>query len=125
MQNDSQYDELDFSNASDLVNKRQRYRRRPKKSADLVSRLMARQGYTQTRSNDELKEAWEIAVGPKYTQSTTAGRISRGVLEIQVANSPTINQLSFQKRQLLSAMQQQLPQNKIKDIRFKLGNVAK
>jgi len=36
-----------------------------------------------------------------------------------------MNQLSFKKKQLLSAMQQQLPQNKIKDLRFKLGNVAR
>lgn len=125
MQNDPQYDELDFSNASDLVNKRQRFRRRPKNSADLISRLMARQGYTQTRSNDELNEAWGIAVGPKFLKSTKAGHINRGVLEVYVANSAAMNQLSFQKRQLLSAMQQQLPQNKIKDLRFKLGNVAK
>jgi len=85
---------------------------------------MARQGYAQTKSNDKLNESWEIAVGPKLSPKTKVGRISRGVLEVHVASSAAINQLSFQKRQLLSAMQQQMPQNKIKDIRFKLGNVA-
>jgi len=120
----SDYDELDFNNASELVSQRQRYRRRPKRPADGIGQMMARQGYAQTKSNDKLNEAWEIAVGPKLSQKTKAGRISRGVLEVHVASSAAINQLSFQKRQLLSAMQQQLPQNKIKDIRFKLGNVA-
>ena len=119
------YDELDFSNASDLVNKRQIWRRRPKRTGDIIGQMMARQGYAQNKSNDELNEAWEIAVGPMFQKSTKAGRISRGVLEVHVASSAAMNQLSFQKKKLLSAMQQQLPQNKIKDIRFKLGNVAR
>lgn len=122
---DPNYEELDFSNASDLVNKRQRFRRRPKRTGDIIGQMMARQGYSQTKSNDELNDAWEIAVGPKLIKSTKAGRISRGVLEVHVASSAAMNRLSFQKKQLLSAMQQQLPQNKIKDIRFKLGNVAR
>ncbi len=120
-----QYDEIDFSNASDLVNQRQRFRRRPKRTVDIISQMMARQGYGQSQSNNELNEAWEIASGPKFSKNTKAGRINRGTLEVHVASSAAINQLSFQTRQLLSAMQQQLPQNKIKDIRFKLGNVAK
>lgn len=119
------YEELDFSNASDLVGKRQRFRRRPKRTGDIIGQMMARQGYSQTKSNEELNEAWEIAVGPTLMKSTKAGRISRGVLEVHVASSAAMNQLSFKKKQLLSAIQQQLPQNKIKDIRFKLGNVAR
>ncbi len=120
-----QYDELDFENAKDLVNQRQRFRRRPKGAANIISQMMARQGYAQTKSNDDLNEAWEIAAGPKFNKNTKAARINRGTLEVIVASSAAMNQLSFQKRQLLSAMQQQLPQNKIKDLRFKLGNVAK
>ena len=119
------YEEIDFNNASDLVNQRQRFRRRPKRTGDIIGQMMARQGYAQTKSNDELNEAWEIAVGPKFTKSTKAGRINRGTLEVHVASSAAMSQLSFQKKQLLSAMQQQLPQNKIKDLRFKLGNVAR
>lgn len=125
MKMDPQYDEIDFGNAKELVNQRQRYRRRPKRTADLLSQLMAKKGYGQTQSDDELNEAWHIAVGPKFSKNTKAGKISRGTLEVFVSSSAAINQLSFQKRQLLSAMQQQLPQNKIKDLRFKLGNVAK
>lgn len=122
--NEPDYDELDFSNATDLVGKRQRFRRRPKRSSDIIAQMMARQGYAQNQSNDELNEAWEVAVGPTRVRNTKAGRISRGILEVHVASSAAMNRLSFEKQKLLSAMQQQLPQNKIKDIRFKLGNVV-
>ncbi|QEG20156.1 DUF721 domain-containing protein [Mariniblastus fucicola] len=120
-----QYDEQDFDNASDLVKLRQRYFRRPKTPANIISQMMARQGYGQTKSNDELNEAWEIASGPRFAKNTKAGRINRGVLEVHVSSSAAMNMLSFEKKKLLSAMQQQLPQNNIKDLRFKLGNVAR
>lgn len=123
--NEPNYDEIDFSNATELVGKRRRYRRRPKRTSDIIGQMMARQGYAQNRSNDELNEAWEVAVGPTKVKHTKAGRISRGILEVHVASSAAMNRLSFEKQKLLSTMQQQLPQNKIKDIRFKLGNVAK
>ena len=122
---DRNYEEIDFSNANDLVGQRQRFRRRPKRSADIISQMMARQGYAQNKSNDELNEAWEVAVGPTLVKNTKAGRMNKGVLEVHVASSAAMNRLSFEKQKLLSAMQQQLPQNKIKDIRFKLGNVAR
>jgi len=87
---DPDYEEIDFSNASDLVKGRQRFFRRPKRTGDIIGQMMARQGYAQTKSNDELNEAWEIAVGPRFTKSTKAGRINRGVLEVQNANDESI-----------------------------------
>ncbi len=124
-ESDNSYAEEDFGNVSYDVSKRQRYFRRPKKAADMLSQLMARKGYGQTQTRADMDEAWEIAVGPRFIKTTQAGRIKRGVLEIVVANSAVIQQLSFQKRQLLSAMQQQMPNSKIKDLSFSLGNVAK
>ena len=105
---DRNYDEIDFSNANDLVGQRQRFRRRPKRSADIISQMMARQGYAQNKSNDELNEAWEVAVGPTLVKNTKAGRMNKGVLEVHVASSAAMNRLSFEKQKLLSAMQQQL-----------------
>ncbi len=116
--------EKDFENVQYDVKGRQYFRRRPRRVADVLSQLMARKGYSQTKSKDNLDEAWQIAVGPRFTKTTRAGTIRRGVLEIIVANSASIQQLGFQKRQLLSALQQQLPEAKIKDLRFSIGNVA-
>lgn len=122
---DNSWAEKDFDNVQHDVSGRQRYRRRPRRAADVLSQLMARKGYGQTKSKENLDEAWQIAVGPKFTKTTRAGTIKRGTLEVIVANSAAMQQLGFQKRQLLSAMQQQLPEAKIKDLRFSIGNVAK
>ena len=117
------YDELDFSQAQDLVKNRQRYFRRPKKSADILGRLMARKGYAQTESANELEEVWNQVVGLKWQTKTKVGNINRGVLEVFVASSMVNQQIGFQKRKILKEIQTRLPKNKIKDLHFRIGNV--
>jgi len=117
------YDELDFSQAQDLVKNRQRYFRRPQKSADVLGRLMARKGYAQTESANELEEVWNQVVGLKLQTKTKVGNISRGVLEVLVASSMVNQQIGFQKRKILKEIQNRLPKNKIKDLHFRIGKV--
>jgi hypothetical protein len=118
------YDELDFTQAQDLVKSRQRYFRRPKRPAQILGQLMARKGYAQTESVAELESAWNRIAGPKWNTKTKVGVIRRGVLEIMVSNSTVHQQLEFEKRKLLTELQQQLPKNKLKDLRFRIGNVS-
>ncbi len=120
---DESFEELDFSQAQDLVKSRQRYFRRPKKSADIVGRLMARKGYAQTESANELETVWNQVVGPKWETKTKVGNISRGVLEVFVASSMVNQQIGFQKKKILTEIQSRLPKNKIKDLHFRIGNV--
>lgn len=118
-----QYDEEDFDQASRLIKSRQRFLRKPKKAADLVAQLMARKGYNQSVARDELKMAWEAVADNRWSQQTQPGNIRQGVLEINVANSALLHQLEFTRQSLVAALQQRLPQNNIKDIRFRIGNV--
>ena len=62
-------------------------------------------------------------MGQQWKNKTTVGNIRRGVLEVFVQNSAALQQLNFRKRKLLAAMQNQLPQNNIQDIKFKIGKV--
>jgi len=59
--------EKDFDNVQHDVKGRQFFRRRPRRAADVLSQLMARKGYGQTKSKENLDEAWQIAVGPRFT----------------------------------------------------------
>jgi hypothetical protein len=118
-----QYDEEDFEQASRLVKSRQFFHRKPKKAADLIAQLMARKGYNQSTAVDELKTAWEAIGDRRWVKQTQPGNIRKGVLEVMVANSALLQQLQFARQNLVTALQQQLPQNKIKDIRFRIGTV--
>ena len=121
---ENRLEERDFDDAARLVQQRQRFRRRPKPAVDVINHLLARKGYSQTGSADQLADTWQKIAGPRWKGKTVAGNISRGVLEVTVA-SPAIGQhLNFQKKQLLKKIHAELPQNKIKDIRFKTGKIV-
>ena len=117
------YDEQDFSQANDLVKRRQRFERRPKKAAQVLGQLMARKGYGQTESANQLEETWITVVGDQWKTKTKVGVIRGGVLEVLVANSAVNQQLDFKKKKILAELQNRLPKNNLKDLRFKVGNV--
>lgn len=118
------YEEEDFANAHDLVNKRQRFVRRPKRTADLLGQLMARKGYNQVEAQDELGQAWLETIDDRFKSKTRIGMVRGGVLEVLVDSSAARQQLEFQKRQIVKQLQKRLPKGKIKDLRFKVTKLS-
>ena len=116
-------DELDFSQAAKLVRQRQRFRRGPKKSANLVAQLMARKGYGQQQSIRKLDEIWSTIAADSWRPQTRVGMLRGGILEVVVANSVLNQRLEFDKKRLFAELQRQLPNNNIRDIRFRIGNL--
>ncbi len=98
-------------------------RRGPQPIGDILSELMARKGFARARGEDAYKEAWQEAVGQPVGQYTRTGKLRRGLLEIFVANSMLIQELTFQKASLLKSLKEKLPDEKIRDLRFKVGSV--
>ena len=117
------YDEQDFDQANELVKSRQRYFRRPRRPADVLGQLMARKGYTQTQTANELQVTWNEIVGTRWQAKTKVGSIRQGVLEIIVSNSAVNQQLEFKKKKILVELQTQLPKNNLKDLRFRVGSI--
>ena len=115
--------ETDFEQANKLTKDRQRFFRRPKKPANIISQLMARKGYCQTQTANELSDAWQELVGEKWKNKTKAGNVNRGVLEVFVANAAVNQKIGFEKKKILAALKQRVPQNKITDIKFRVGSV--
>ena len=122
MSDNESYEEEDFSNASELVAKRRRYFRRPKRPADLLGQLMSRKGFAQQESTNDLSKVWNSLVGDSLKDKTRVGLLKRNVLEVYVSSSAVNQQLTFKKAQLIKQLQQQLPKDNIKDIRFKIGS---
>jgi predicted nucleic acid-binding Zn ribbon protein len=99
-----------------------RPRREPRRLADIVPQLLARRGYSHLLAHDQLLEAWQQAAGRLHQQSRP-GAIRNGVLEIVAKNSAVIQELTFQKRQLLQSLGKQAENLKIKDLRFTVGSI--
>lgn len=99
-----------------------RPKRDPRRLADLVPQLLARKGYNRLLAHDQLQDAWEQAAGRFHTLSRP-GVIRNGVLEIIAKNSAVVQELTFQKRQILKSLSGNAENLKITDLRFTVGPI--
>ncbi len=99
-------------------------RRGPQAIGDILPELMARRGYARVQSAREYEAAWGEAVGPLAAQYTRVGGLRRGKLEIVTANSTLMQELTFQKADILATLNRLLPDQGFKDIRFRLGAIS-
>ena len=84
----------------------------------LVSQLISRRGYAQIAATDKYREAITAAVGKEMADEVTVGKLNRGVLKLFAKDSVTIQELTFQKRSIISRITKEMPDAKITDIRF-------
>jgi predicted nucleic acid-binding Zn ribbon protein len=103
--------------------KRQSMARGPQTIGNVLSELMARRGYGRVQSAAACEEAWREAAGPLVAKYTRPGAVRCGTLEIIVANSTLVQELGFQKHTLLQALTNLLPDEGIKNLRFRVGNI--
>ena len=95
----------------------------PEPIGDILAQLMARRGFARVRSAEAFDAAWRAAAGEMLSKFTRTGSVRRGKLEVTVANSTLVQELSFQKPQLLKTLAELLPDEKIDDLRFRVGPV--
>ena len=116
-------DDEDLPAMQSRVDQRRPKIRPPAKMADVLSNLMSKRGYGRVLSTNSLDDAWQKVVGPRFAGDTRPGNIKRGVLEVLVASSAVLQELTFQKKQLLNKIQTEAPDQKITDLRFKVGAI--
>ncbi len=104
--------------------KRSSARGGPQPVGDIVSELMMQKGFARVRGAEALENAWRAAVGEMAARYTYPGRIRRGVLEVVVANSTIVQELVFQKSELLLSLKRLLPDTRIDDLRFHVASVG-
>ena len=103
---------------------RRHFARKPKAIGKILAQLIPARGYGRIKSTANFAEAWQTAVGPALANFTLPGQVRRGILEITVANSTMIQELTFQKQQLLTKLKTQLPDAKINDLKFRVGKIS-
>lgn len=97
--------------------------KKPRQIADILSELVARRGYARVQATANYAEAWRDAAGDMLCKFTRPGNIKRGVLEVTVANSILVQELTFQKPAILQRLASLLPQEQIRDLRCRVGKV--
>lgn len=95
----------------------------PKKIGGIVADLVNRRGYARVISATAMQEAWVAAAGPVMAGFTRVGEIRRGVLEVRVANSTLLQEITFQKLTILGKLTELLPEEKLHDVKFRIGPI--
>jgi len=96
----------------------------PEPIANILSELMARRGYARVRSAAAYDTAWRAAAGPLAAAYSRVGALRRGKLDVVVANSTLVQELVFQKLDLLKTLAKLLPDEGIQDLRFRVGVIS-
>jgi predicted nucleic acid-binding Zn ribbon protein len=97
--------------------------RSPKKIGNVIAQLVNRRGYAQIRAAGKRDEAWNTAVGAELAKMTQVSALRRGVFEVLVANSLLMQELAFRKEELLARLQVVLPDDGVKQLKFKVGQI--
>jgi predicted nucleic acid-binding Zn ribbon protein len=96
----------------------------PKQMRDVISQLLAKRGYAQVQTAATCEAAWREAVGQKLAADTRPGSVRRGVLEVLVRNPSISSELGFLKAKIVKTLTQLVPEQKIRDLRFRVGTIA-
>jgi predicted nucleic acid-binding Zn ribbon protein len=95
--------------------------RGPQSIGNVLAELMARRGFARLRSASALQAAWRDAAGELVGGHSRVVGVRRGKLEVIVSHSALVQELTFRKAALLAALAQALPDESIKDLRFRVG----
>lgn len=99
--------------------------RGPRVLADVLSELFARRGYAQVEADDQMQTTWSEVAGAEVAAASRVVGLRSGCLEIIVQSSVLLHELAmFRQAELLTALQQRLPQSRLKRLKFRTGAVV-
>lgn len=88
-----------------------------------MAKLVAKRGIGKQQSNQQLQSAWQSAAGPALAKFSRPVAVRRGKLEVLVASSLMMQEISFAKSTILTELQKQLPEAQITDLKMRVGKI--
>ena len=95
--------------------------RQPQPISEVLAQLTARRGYARLQSGGACADAWRQAAGEAIAAHSRATQVRRGVLEVLVSHSTMVQELGFEKPALLKRLAALLPDEKIHDLKLRVG----
>ena len=93
----------------------------PQPLGKVLSELIALKGLARVHGNEQLQQAWKSVAGDNISRFSAVIDLTRGVLQVGVANTAILSELaSFHKAKLLETLQQQHSHLKIRELKFRL-----
>ncbi|GAB4139612.1 MAG: hypothetical protein Tsb009_08620 [Planctomycetaceae bacterium] len=94
---------------------------KPQPLSAALSELIAKRGWGGGQAEAQLADEWKQVVGENVAKNTRVQGLSRGILNITVANAPLLSELvAFHKFDFLQQLQSLHPEWKLRDLKFRL-----
>ena len=98
-------------------------KRGPVPIGNIVADILARKGLGRQEATLELDRVWKKIIEKPLAEITRCGQIRRQRLEVVVENSTAMQELTFRKQELINLLNREIPQQQLKDIRFRVGTI--
>lgn len=96
----------------------------PQPIRELVAEIITRRGIGRTRSLGVRDAAWREALGEALAKQTRPGAVRRGTLEVFVANSTLLQELTFQKTEIVTRLTRHAPELAVQNLKFRVGPIT-
>ena len=96
---------------------------KPKPIGNILAELLARRGYGRLQAADACAAAWQQAAGAAWPPDRGPARFAAACWRCGCNNSTLVQELSFEKARLLNDLIELLPDEKIRDLKFRVGPI--
>jgi predicted nucleic acid-binding Zn ribbon protein len=87
---------------------------------EVLKKVLKPGDLSQLELHSRLRQVWEQSISSSLGQHTELVDFIRKTLYVEVAANPWMQELHFLKPRILTAMQRELGENVVKDIKFRL-----
>ncbi len=88
---------------------------------DILQKVLGPADMRQLELHARLRQIWERTVSESLHCNTQLIDFNRKTLYVEVTANPWVQELHFLKPRILAAMQRELGENVVKDIKFRVG----
>ncbi len=93
--------------------------------SDLVKKVIKGLGGKGRFTEEEMREAWEEAVGPDAARHSMPVSFKKSSVFVNVDRSSWLYELTIKKKEILKKLGEKLKGKQFKDIRFRIGDITK
>lgn len=90
---------------------------------DLLAGVIKNLAGQERLGEEEISWAWKEAAGKAAARHSRPVSFRRAVLIVNVENSSWLYELTVRRRRIIAALEAALEDKKIKDIRFRIGDI--
>jgi hypothetical protein len=93
----------------------------PRRMGDVVNYLLSRRGYAQVQASQSLESSILAVIEEPLRGMIRVGKLKAGTLELFVADSASLQELSWAKAGILQRIKEALPDSKINKLKLSIG----